>query len=220
MVAPARKFSTRNKLRLGFVPLTDCAPIAAAQETGIFERWGLGRKGEDDGLLMLVAIEERQVRFETGYGLEGALPDGLQSRIFRSEMAPRFREGDWAGGITGGVLACAARIAAGKGVTLEWDGRELRYAGGRTRDLPIALILFMAVLLVIMIVHWTRVSGGGRGGRGQWGGGWLTGPGGLGGFGGFGGGSLGGGGFGGSGGGSFGGFGGGSSGGGGGGGSW
>ncbi|MEK7330473.1 MAG: TPM domain-containing protein, partial [Candidatus Eisenbacteria bacterium] len=108
------------------------APVSPSEyKVAVFQRWGLGRKGQDDGLLMLVAIEEREVRFETGYGLEGTLPDGLQSRIFREEMAPRFRAGDWAGGITAGVLACASRIAAEKGVTLEWDGRELRYGGGR-----------------------------------------------------------------------------------------
>ena len=89
------------------------APVSPSEyKVAVFQRWGLGRKGQDDGLLMLVAIEEREVRFETGYGLEGTLPDGLQSRIFRAEMAPRFRAGDYAGGITAGVLACAQRIAA------------------------------------------------------------------------------------------------------------
>lgn len=187
----------------------------------VFKEWGLGRKGENDGLLMLVAIEERQVRFETGYGLEGVLPDGLQSRIFRRAMAPRFREGDWAGGVTAGVLECAARIAAEKGVTLEWDGRELRYREGRRR-LPAAVVFLVVVLLVLFIIIMiaaARSSGGPGPGRRRRHGGWIIGPGG---FGGLGGGSFGGfgGGGGGFGGGSFGGFGGGASGGGGGGGSW
>ena len=188
----------------------------------VFQRWGLGRKGEDNGLLMLVAIEEREVRFETGYGLEGTLPDGLQSRIFRNEMAPRFREGDWAGGVTAGVLACAARIAAEKGVTLEWDGRELRYRSGREGSrLPPLMILAAFIAVVILIVVLSRMGGGQPGGRRRRRGGWFIGPGsfggGFGGFGGLGGGGGGGGGFGG---GSFGGFGGGASGGGGGGGRW
>ena len=180
----------------------------------VFERWGLGRKGHDDGLLMLVAVEEREVLFETGYGLEGTLPDGLQSRIVRDEVAPRFRSGDFAGGITAGVLACAVRIAAASGTTLEWDGRELRYREpARRGGSPgmLALILFVVLFVVL-----SRL-GGGMGGpyrRGGWGGGFWGG--GFGG-GGFGGGSFGGGGFGG---GSFGGFGGGASGGGGGGGRW
>lgn len=195
------------------------APTSPSEyKVAVFQKWGLGKKGEDNGLLMLIAIEEREVRFETGYGLEGVLPDGLQSRIFREEMAPRFREGDWSGGVVAGVLACAQRIAADKGVTLEWDGRELRYnGGGRGRSLPWPFILALVVFLAFMI--WAANQGGG--GRPRRRGGWYMGPGGFGGWGGLGGlgGGFGGGG-GGFGGGSFGGFGGGSSGGGGGGGKW
>lgn len=198
------------------VPTT--APLTPSEyKVRVFERWGIGRRGADDGLLMLVALEEREVRFETGYGLEGTLPDGLQSRIFREEMAPRFRADDWAGGVTAGVLACAVRIAAEKGVSLEWDGRELRYRPRRAG--PSRLVLAVIVLMVVLVVV-AGVAGGGRGGgprrRRR---GWYLGPGGLGGLGGLGGwgGMKGGGGFGG---GSFGGFGGGMSGGGGGGGRW
>ena len=183
----------------------------------VFQRWGLGKKGEDNGLLMLVAIREREVRFETGYGLEGTLPDGLQSRIFREDMAPHFRQGDWAGGVTAGVLACATRIAAEKGVTLEWNGQELRYTGRRhgIPGWPFLLALFVFIVITNVVSNASR-GGGGRYGRR--GGGWYIGPG-LGGFGG-GMGGFGGGGGGGFGGGSFGGFGGGASGGGGGGGHW
>jgi uncharacterized protein len=167
---------------------------------------------------MLVAIEEREVRFETGYGLEGTLPDGLQSRIFRKVMAPRFRKDDYAGGVTAGVLACAQRIAAEKGVTLEWGGHELRYGSRDDGPPPWALAIMVALVLLFVLL---RMIGGGGGGYGpgrrrRWRRGWYIGPGGFGG-GGFGGGGFGGGGFGG---GSFGGFGGGASGGGGGGGKW
>jgi uncharacterized protein len=194
------------------------APLSPSEyKVKVFERWGIGRKGHDDGLLMLVALDEREVRFETGYGLEGTLPDGLQSRIFRNQMADRFRAGDFGGGITAGVLACAQRIAAERGVTLEWDGRELRYdAPRRAARLPAWLPLVVFLLVVIV------VSRLGRGFRGPRGGGWMTPGGGYwgGGFGGLGGGGFGGLGGGGFGGGSFGGFGGGASGGGGGGGRW
>ena len=188
----------------------------------VFDQWKLGKKGQDNGLLMLVALDEREVRFETGYGLEGVLPDGLQSRIFREEMAPRFQAGDFAGGIQAGVLRSAARIAAEAGVTLEWDGRELEYSERQGRAPPGLPLMVFLVFLVIVIVA-SRLGGGPRGpfGRGR---GMMMGPfwggfgGGLGGgFGGGFGGGLGGGGFGGGG---FGGFGGGGSGGGGGGGKW
>jgi uncharacterized protein len=157
-----------------------------------------------------VALAEHEVRFETGYGLEGVLPDGLQSRIFRNEMAPHFRANDPAGAITAGVLACASRIAADQNVKLEWNGSELRYGDGDdapSRNHLLSTAILFLVLLVLSSFLRRRFGGIGRyGGWGGWGGG----------FGGFGGGGFGGGG----GGSSFGGFGGGSSGGGGGGGKW
>jgi uncharacterized protein len=205
------------------VPTT--APLTPTDyKVRVFEQWKIGKKGEDTGLLLLVAIAEREARFETGYGLEGTLPDGYQSRVFRREMAPRFQQGDYEGGIRQGVLAMAARIAAEKGVTLEWNGQELRYDEGSSRSpaggLVVALIVFLAIVILISIAS-SGGGGGGIGGRRRgygWGpywGGW--GGGGLGG--GWGGGGFGGGSFGGGGGG-FGGFGGGASGGGGGGGKW
>ena len=188
----------------------------------VFDQWKLGKKGKDNGLLMLVVLDAREVRFETGYGLEGVLPDGFQSRVVRDDMAPRFRASDFAGGVTAGVLRCAAKIAADQGVALEWNGRELRYDEPRSSRPPLPA-LFIALLILVIVL--SRLGGGGFGGpsrrRGMLGplfwGGFGGGLGGGFGGGGFGGGGFGGGGFGGGG---FGGFGGGSSGGGGGGGKW
>lgn len=193
------------------VPTT--APRDAAEyKTLVFRRWGIGRRGEDNGLLLLIAMQEHRVWFETGYRLEGVLPDGMQSRIIREELTPRFRAGDYRGGIDATVVRAAGVIAKDKGVTLEWNGRTLRYDGSsRGRGIP-PWWLFILVLFIVL----NAVSNARRRRRswraGWYGGGWGGGFGG-GGFGGFGGG-------GGGGGGSFGGFGGGSSGGGGGGGSW
>jgi uncharacterized protein len=186
-------------------------------KTRVFKTWGIGNAERDDGLLLLVAMEQREVRFETGYGLEGTLPDGWQSRMVRDLVLTRFREGQPGEGITAAVLACAQRIGAEKGVALEWNGKELRYDRRSTSRIARYLPLLVFFLLFFVILPAIRSSRGG-GGWGGFGGGGLGGLGGLGGWGGgFGGG---GGGFGGGGGSSFGGFGGGSSGGGGGGGRW
>jgi len=185
------------------------APLDPADyKVKVFERWKLGDASERNGLLLLVAVQEHKIWFETGYGLEGTLPDGLQARIILEEMTPRFRAGDFAGGITAGVLRAAARIAAEKGVTLEWNGAELRYdrVGSRPGPPPVLIGLILAFLLFSFMA---RIAGGfGMGRRGGWMGPMMWGGGGFGG------------GFGGGGGGGFGGFGGGSSGGGGGGGGW
>ncbi|MEO5618047.1 MAG: TPM domain-containing protein, partial [Candidatus Eisenbacteria bacterium] len=145
----------------------------------VFERWKLGKPGENNGLLMLVAIEEREVRFETGYGLEGALPDGLQSRIVRDVMRPYLRDGRMGDGITQGMLASAARIAAEKGVALEWNGRELRYSGRSKRGLTPAKLIVLAFLVILVMFISGRMQGyrggrypGGWIGPGTYGGGW------------------------------------------------
>lgn len=69
----------------------------------VAEQWKLGRKGIDDGVLLLVATQDRALRIEVGYGLEGAIPDAIAKRVIEEVMLPRFREGDMAGGIEAGV---------------------------------------------------------------------------------------------------------------------
>jgi uncharacterized protein len=73
--------------------------------------WELGQEEFDNGVLVLVAEQERDIRIEVGYGLEGALPDVVASRIIRYEMTPRFRQGDFDGGVRAGVDAILGAIA-------------------------------------------------------------------------------------------------------------
>ena len=181
-------------------------------KTEAYQRWFHGNRSS---LLLLVALEERKIAFETGYDLEGILPDALETRIIRQEMTPRFRAGDLTGGITAAVLRVSAVIAKDRGVTLEWNGRELRYTReSRRGPTPLAAALAVFFVLFIMLpilAGMGSMSPRGRRRSGAW---WWLGPGpwiGGGGIGGgFGGGGFGGGGFGGGGGGGgFGGFGGG-----------
>jgi len=88
---------------LGGDPIEDFAIRVA-------ETWRLGRAGVDDGVLFLVARDERRMRLEVGYGLEGAIPDATAGRILDEQVAPRFREGDYASGIASGVDAIAAAV--------------------------------------------------------------------------------------------------------------
>ncbi|HEY8555569.1 MAG TPA: TPM domain-containing protein [Burkholderiales bacterium] len=79
----------------------------------VFEKWQLGQKGVDNGVLILVAPSERRMRIEVGYGLEGTLTDLAASRIIRYEMTPRFKEGDFDGGVEAGVRAIVALLEGG-----------------------------------------------------------------------------------------------------------
>ena len=81
------------------VPTTQPEDIAQ-YTTRVFDQWQIGRKGVDDGVLLVVAKDDRRVRIEPGYGLEGAIPDAIANRVIQEYLVPRFRAGDYAGGIT------------------------------------------------------------------------------------------------------------------------
>ena len=80
--------------------------------THVFRTWGLGQAGADNGVLILISELDRQIRIEVGYGLEGALTDARAGRIIRNEMTPRFRAGDFDGGV---LAATDAVMAAAEG---------------------------------------------------------------------------------------------------------
>ncbi len=208
-----------------------------------FEQWRLGRKAVDDGVLLVVAKDDRKLRIETGYGLEGAITDLLAGRIISEQITPRFRVNDYAGGIVAGVdslvgLVNGEDLPAPVASSSSGDQDESPwfmilpllaislflpvgaaslfvgiFAGIAFGSVVIGIVIAIAALILGLIGKVLGVGGKGNSGRASRRGGAL---GGLGG--GFGGG-FGGGGFGGGGGG-FGGGGGGSSGGGGASGSW
>lgn len=188
---------------------------------------GIGEKGKDNGVLILLALKERRVWIEAGYGLEQWITDGFAGETSRQYMAPEFRNGRYGAGLLNGTGRVVARIARGRNVTL--TGVELPRGRREVSGIPLSLIVLLAVLAIILVIlavtssviagrtgsgprRGIRYWGGGpwsgwSSGVGPFGGGWTGGGGGFGGgFGGFGGG--------------FGGFGGGRSGGGGGGAGW
>ena len=98
--AQARALQQRkgSQLQVLIVPTTQ--PDSIEQyAVRVFEAWKLGRKSVDDGVLLLVAKEDRAVRIETGYGLEGAIPDIAANRVIQEYLVPKFRAGDFGGGI-------------------------------------------------------------------------------------------------------------------------
>ena len=175
---------------------------------------GIGDKGKDNGLLILLAVKEHKVWVEVGYALEQWITDGYAGETSRDDMVPHFRSGQYGAGLLAGTTRIVGRLAQARNVSLEGVPvpAERRRSSGRGIPFPVFFLIFIVILIISRI-------GGGPGSRMRRGG-WSSGIGPFGGgFGGGIGGGFGGGGGGGFGGG-FGGFGGGSSGGGGGGGSW
>jgi len=99
-----REFADRkgSQVAVLIVPTTAPEPIEA-YSLRVVEQWKVGRRKVDDGVLLLVAKDDRAVRIEVGYGLEGALPDATAKRIISEVIVPRLRDGDFAGGIDAGV---------------------------------------------------------------------------------------------------------------------
>jgi len=170
---------------------------------GLFETWGIGKKGKDNGVLFLVAQQERRMRIEVGYGLEGALPDGLCGAIRDTHILPHFKKGGYTQGITEGAYAIAAIVGKEYNVdVLKAQGRsQAQYTTYRRRSRGGELFKFIIVMVILLSSRFGRLMfpfmlfGGGR--RGYWhGGGSFRGGGSSfgSGFGGFGGGFSGGGG--------------------------
>jgi uncharacterized protein len=155
--------------------------------------WGVGQKGKNNGVLLIVDVGEKQARIDVGYGLEGTLTDAQSILIIHNVIAPHFRSGDYAGGITAGTDAILS-VLGGKQLAVERQQVQERSGTG---FLIFVILIFIALPMLF-------------GGRGRMGGGWLGwlllgmlsggGRGGGYGGGGFGGGGFGGGGFGGGGG--------------------
>lgn len=161
----------------------------------MFEKWHIGQKNKDNGILLTVWKTERKIRIEVGYGLEPALTDALSARIIRDEMAPSFRQGDYYGGIVQGVRAV---VAATQGA-YTGNGRpngNRKGNGGGIAGLIFPLLFFFLLfsrrrgalggfLLGSMLGSAMRGGGGRSGGFGGGGGfGGFSGGGGFGGGGG------------------------------------
>jgi uncharacterized protein len=189
----------------------------------LYQKWGIGAKGKDRGVLILLATQDRKYWTTVGYGLEPILPDGKVGGFGR-EAVPLLRSGDYAGTVSLMTSRVAEVVAKDAGVTLEGlqvPPEPLGARGGDSKPgIPAALVLFLVFLFIVWIfrraggggsrgggsgllsgILWGLLAGSMRGGRGGYGGGGFGGGGfggGSGGFGGFGGGSTGGGGAGGS----------------------
>lgn len=171
----------------------------------VAEAWKPGAKGKDNGVVFLVATKDRKMFIVTGYGVEGALPDGKVGAIQDEYIVPAFKQGDYARGIVAGARVMASLIAQEDGVTLTGVPTvsvSARRGHGRELDPQLAMLLAF-ILAAVLLAAFTgtrrsrasRFGGGrsyGREPRGGFGGGGFGG--GFGGSGGFGGGGFGGGG--------------------------
>jgi len=174
-------------------------------------KWGVGQSGKNNGIMIVVAVGDRKISIQTGYGVEGALPDIYAKRIIDNDIKPNFKAGNYYAGLDAGTTSI---IKYTKG---EYKNDSPKASSSKKGGIgSIAIVIFIVVIIIIIIrkggggggsviggrgasnaLFWGMLfgSGGGRGGNSGWGsGGFGGGSSGGGGFGGFGGGSFGGGG--------------------------
>lgn len=161
----------------------------------IVDEWKLGRKGKDDGLLLLVVPTDRKVRIEVGRGLEGVVTDAMSRRIIREVLTPSFRSGDYSGGIANGVYALVSLSAPEFDLTGAGVSRASSRGGSKnslTKDAArsFLMVFFFGLIIIISVVSRIMRAFGliprssVNGGRGWGGSGWSGGGGGFGGGGG------------------------------------
>ncbi|HMK61107.1 MAG TPA: TPM domain-containing protein [Dissulfurispiraceae bacterium] len=153
------------------------------------EKWKIGQKGKDNGLLLTVALNDRKYRIEVGYGLEGILPDSLIGTIGRQYLVPYFKKGDYGEGIFNTTLEIIKTVAAAQGVEITGLPRAAALKRSSKRELSLSDIFWMSILIMFLApflfsLMRRRTYGGYWGGPGGFGGGGFGG--------GFGGGSDGG----------------------------
>ncbi|WP_457089102.1 TPM domain-containing protein [Microvirga sp. P5_D2] len=136
----------------------------------LFRHWQLGQKKNNNGALLLVAPNERKLRIEVGYGLEGALTDALSKVIITTAIAPQFQKGNFAGGIDAGVDAMLSILT---GDAEEWQRRaEVREDNSTSFDPAIAFIILM--ILFFLISRMMRGAQSSRGIRRRRGSPWIV----------------------------------------------
>jgi len=150
------KTATGVEIAIVTLPSLDGEPVEDVANT-IFRTWGIGVKGKDEGLLLLLSIGDRKSRLEVGYGLEPIIPDGYAGQVIR-EMRPALRDQHYGDAFILAARTLGQKIAQSKGVTLETPAPRTQ------RDRPSEGFPFSIILIVIAVV--LLLGGRGGGGRG------------------------------------------------------
>lgn len=199
MAALAQEVEEKTGAELVVVTVRDMGGLDEKEYANrLFEAWKIGKKGEDNGVLLFLALKERRVRIETGYGIESLIPDGFAGELLDTYVVEELRQGHYDLALYRGLTAIAGVIAEDAGVQVTGTvrvSRDVRSRGDKnggtcSGTIFIIILAFLIIITRGRIIPWLLLGslmGGGRGGG--FGGGGFGG-----GFGGFGGGMSGGGG--------------------------
>lgn len=143
--------STTNQIAILIIPSLD-GEVLEQYSLKVVEKWQLGKKNRDNGVLLLIAVNDRKMRIEVGYGLEGSLPDITCNQIIRNQIAPAFRRGDFDGGVMAGISAIVDAIGG------EYSAEG--YDEESFEDIPWFVGLFVFGILGIFTFLGLSIKGG------------------------------------------------------------
>lgn len=155
--------ATGNQIAVATIPTLDGTPLED-YSIHLAEKWQLGRADNDNGVILLVAMQERAIRIEVGYGLEPVLPDGAAGEIIRTYMAPHFRQGNYSEGVWSGVSAIIRRISP----DFRYEGmapvRTVQLSGKAIQGIFGAIVVFIIFISALASIAGRRSMRGYRGG--------------------------------------------------------
>ena len=190
----------KTKAEVAVVTVRTTAPLTIEQyAVDLFKTWGIGTKGSDNGVLLLVATDDRKVRIEVGYGLEGSITDLESKLIIDRKIIPYFKQGNYAGGIYAGVVAISGLLEKEYGVVIDLDKVTPGTLAQATPEASPGSVLFSLLVFILIFgfrfgtvfflmnrrgTYWSSGSRGsfGGGGFGGFGGGFSGGGGASGGW--------------------------------------
>ncbi len=139
-----KQLEAKNGAEIAVVTVPETFPAASPKEftTELFNYWGIGKKEQDNGVLFLISVGDRRVEIETGYGVEGILPDAKVGRIIDTKIKPRFKQGDFDGGTLAGTKALVVALKGDRSFSI---GEEL------AQNFPLYWILGGGSILVLVV---------------------------------------------------------------------
>jgi uncharacterized protein len=136
------------------------------------EKWKIGNKKYDNGIILFVFVQDRKMRLEVAYGLEATITDAYSSRVIREVIAPKLAAGDWPGGLNAGAEANMRRISGKEAPVAPVSGSGTRQAARNVSGIDFRFLFFIAIIFLFFILPILRRGGGRRGGCGGCGGCW------------------------------------------------
>lgn len=173
---------TGHQVIVYIAPTTGDAPIED-WAVRAFEQWKVGQKGLDDGLVLFIMSQDKKLRIEVGYGLEGVVPDAIASRVINEVIVPRIQQGDRDGAVNAGIEALTGVIGGDASAAPQERPRR------QSKPLTLGQMIFYGIIGVLVLILFITnpslaffllasiLSGGGRGGGGLGGGGFRGGGG-------------------------------------------